>query len=345
MSLRWCVVWFMVVAAGVCRSARGQEPAPRGTGLEARVAHLEARLSGLSPERPREYFELGEEVASEASDESDRRLARQLYVLAYELSLRAARADSRLAPSVCLALAAIAGSDDERRWLGALAETVAPDGAVIGAPVAGGMVAEAGRMRASAASRDPAAFDLATMLGFVRIGEGRRAERLLARPGVRELLDRCDRLLMPGIGGASLVRKRIEDYPMCPQCHNRRYIKDAAGVHLCPTCQGTPGGPFSAMELVGHLRTESVLLSGQQRSWSGQITSDFGAPLRELDASELAATYKVDATRPLWRGGRWAEDATARGTKGSEPVSAPPAPATSESPGAAEPPVPKRGLP
>jgi hypothetical protein len=297
----------MMVVCGMGAGLAHAQGVARTSGLEARVSHLEDRLGALTPERPREYFELGEEIAAEAGDEGDRRLARQLYVLAFELSRRSAQPDSALAPSVCLALAAIAGSDEERRWLTALAETVAPDGAVIGGS-GGSASAEARRMKASTASRDPAAFDLATMLGFVRIGEGRRAERLLARPGVQELLDRCDKLLLPGAGGASRVRKHVEDYPNCPTCHNKRYTKDATGVHVCPVCKGAPGAPMTGMELVGHLRTESVLLNGQQRSWSGQITSDFGSPLRELDSSELMATYGVDPTRPLWRNGRWAED-------------------------------------
>lgn len=336
-----------VVAGCACAPLKAQEMPAGPGGVESRVSHLQDRLAALAPERPREYFELGEEVAGEAADELERRLARQLYVLAFELSRRSAQPDSALAPSVCLALAAVASNDEERRWLGALAETVAPDGAVIGTASAGGFAAEARRMKASTASRDPAAFDLATMLGYVRIGEGRRAERLLARPGVQELLDRCDRLLMPGIGGATQVRKRIEDFPTCPQCHNKRFTKDSTGVHLCSACRGAPGGPFAGMELVGHLRTESVLLSGQQRSWSGQITSDFGSPLRELDPSELAATYGVDPSRPLWRNGRWAEDSRA-----GKPAVSPAEPAEKLSKPAAETgasgsamPTPRRSVP
>jgi hypothetical protein len=313
MSLRLAAAVAMVCLAGSTLRAQS-EPAAR-VSIEDRVSHLDDRLSWLRPDRPREYFELGEEVASEAASDADRRLARQLYALAFELSRaggaggnQGAPADPQLAPSACLALAAIGESDEERRWLGALAETVAPDGSAIGTPASGGAVADARRLKSSAASRDPAAFDLATMLGLIRIGEGRAAQKLLERPGVQELLDRCDQVLMPGIGGASTVRRHIEDYPNCPQCHNRRYTKDAAGVHICSVCKGAPGGTFSTAELVGHLRTESMLLSGQQRSWSGQITSDFGSTLRELDSAELAATYGVDATRPLWRGGRWAED-------------------------------------
>jgi hypothetical protein len=305
--------------------------APRELAAEKRVNHLSQRLAGLSPDRPRAYFELGEEVASEASDDLDRRLARQLFALAFELSRRSAQPDTQLPSSVCLALAAIADTDEERRWLAALAETLAPPGSAPPDPV---------RIKSSAASRDPAAFDLASMLGLVRIGEGRRAERLLARPGVERLLDKCDPLLMPAAGGgAAMVRKQIEEWPSCPQCHNKRFVRDSSGIHLCPTCHGAPGPTLSPMELLGHIRTESILLSGQQRSWAAQIISDYGAPVRELDASELASTYAADPMRPLWRNGHWETDPNAaKPTAAGAPASTPDASA-GEGPAAA--PVPQ----
>jgi hypothetical protein len=279
-----------------------QEPSPSlrlGAGSK-RIAELPKRLEALSPAAPRAYLELGEEVASESADDVDRRLARQLYVLAFELDRRSKFPDPQLGGSVCLALAAVAESDDEKRWLTALAETLAPEG-----------TPDMRRIKSTTASRDPAAFDLATMLSFVRIGEGRRAAKILEKPGVSELLDKCDKLLQPGIGGASRVRERIAEWPICSECRNHRTIKDATGVHLCPSCHGTPGPILPAGELVGHIRTESVLLSGQQRSWAGQLIADGGATLRELDPSELAATYGVSAARPVWRLGVWVADPSA----------------------------------
>ena len=123
------------------------------------------------------------------------------------------------------------------------------------------------------------------------------------------------------VGGASLVRKHIDEWPVCPQCRGHRSIKDATGVHLCPTCHGTPGPTLSHIELVGQIRTESMLLSGQQRSWAGQIIADAGATLRELDPAELAATYVVDPARPLWRMGVWVADPNA--PKPAPPADAP----------------------
>jgi hypothetical protein len=319
-------------------SARGQTDDSPGLAVEKRVHHLTRRLEALTPDHPRAYFELGEEVAAEASDDLDRRLARQLFAMALELSRRSAQPDTQLPSSTCLALASIADTDEERRWLSALAETLAPPGSPPPDPV---------RLKSSAASRDPAAFDLASMLGLVRIGEGRRAERLLERPGVERLLDKCDAMLLPGAGGgASTVRRQIQDWPSCPQCHNKRYVRDSSGIHLCPTCHGAPGPKLSRMELIGHIRTESLLLSGQQRSWAAQIISDYGAPLRELDPSELASTYSADPTRPLWRNGHWEAEPNARPivpapAAGAEPARNKP----DDSHAGPTPPAPPRGAP
>ncbi len=280
------------------KAAVGRTISRIGTGA-SRVANVESRLEALSPTNPRGYFELGEEIASEAADDLDRRLGRQLYVLAFELDRASKTPDRALGGSVCLALAAIAETDDERRWLVALGETLAPEG-----------TPDLRRIKTTTTSRDPAAFDLATMLSYVRSGEGRHASKLLEKPEVSRLLDKCDKLLMPGIGGASRVRVQIDQWPVCPQCRGRRSVKDGAGVHLCPTCHGIPGPTLTHDELVGQIRTESVLLSGQQRSWAGAIISDGGAPLRELDPKELSATYGVDLWRPLWRDGVWVADPT-----------------------------------
>ena len=296
--------------------AQDSGPGNRLGGGSNRVAAIVRRLESLSPSSPREYFLLGEEIASEAPDDVDRRLARQLYVLAYEIDKRSQVPDPRLGGSVCLALAAIAESDDEKRWLTALAETLAPEG-----------TPDMRRIKSTTASRDPSAFDLATMLSFVRVGEGRRAEKILEKPGVNELLEKCDKLLLPGVGGAAQVRRRIDEWPNCPQCRGHRSVKDATGVHLCPTCKGTPGPTLSPGELVGHIRTESILLSGQQRSWAGQLIADAGATLRELNPSELPATFGVNASRPLWRGGAWVSDPNAPSPPPNEKKdpSAPPA--------------------
>lgn len=296
-------------------------PTPGATGATSAGEKFDpaitAELALLSPDSPRAYFLLAERVADlagERGDEPLRRLARQLAVLSYELTKRGGASggggnggavpggldDS--ARSVCLLLASIAPSPQEARWLRALAGTFDRDilGAVYDPPSTG-------------PTRDEAALDAATVLGLVRTGQGRRAERLLRKPGVSELLQRHEKLLSPaGFSGEfDRLKRTMADWPTCPQCRGKRSITKLdnngrlAAVILCDTCGGMPGPRMTTGELVLQLRLEALLLSGVQRSWSGQLLIDGGAPLRELDADELAARFGVDPAKPLWRDGAW----------------------------------------
>jgi len=263
-----------------------------------------SRLQALSPERPEEYFLLAEEVAGEGTDTASRFLARELYVLALELNKRLdpVKQSPRLAPSVCLGLAAIARRDDERRWLVALAQSLSePTGfgpsSVTTAPSGAGQTAP------------ETALDVANSIGHARAGEGRRAEALLEKPGVAAALSRLDEGQSSMYSLGSFVNKAIREWPACPQCRNRRAVPSggkSGEMILCDTCRGNPGPKISKDELIHQLRIESSLLNGTQRSWAAQLVTDGGAPLRDLDISELAATYEVDPAKPLWRNGKWA---------------------------------------
>lgn len=284
------------------------------------------RLSSLTPADPRAYFELGELFAGIPDPTPEQRqLARTLFVLALELNTSPSapappapgtssalqpRADRRqifhppqppLGPSVCLALASIAETSGERRWLRALAVSITTDDAA-GDPTLP-------QPPAASPGDDIQALQLASAIGLIRAGEGRRAARLLARPEVARLLDQSESLLSPGgeRGGADRLRRLMNDRPVCPECRNRRFTKGRDGVHLCPICHGHPGPPISRIELLYQLRLESVLLAGVQRTWAGQILTDDGAPLRDPDPAELAATYRVDPSKPFWHSGSWHE--------------------------------------
>ncbi len=280
-------------------------PAPTTTPQQQSIETLWGkRLTALSPQKPVDYFLLGEEVAADSKDAETAGLARRLFVLAYELDARetGSRERSRLGPSVCLALASVAARDDERRWLRALADTLSDGSASLADPAneAGGIFPP------------ETAFDLATAIGLARAGEGRRAEQLLEKPGVSELLEQIDTAPMPdgSVNGLrSFFKKAIRDWPVCPQCRNRRVVPVGANrsgeVVLCDTCRGNPGPQLAEHEIAGQLRVEALLLQGTQRSWAAQVLADAGAPLRDLDPTELAGTYDVDPSRPLWRGGQW----------------------------------------
>lgn len=287
-----------LVLAMVVGVAQPGSSAPAVAPLEARVPELGKRLASLRPTEPRAYLELGEEVLSESTDDGGRRLARELFVLSLELSRSSAQPDQTIIRSALLALASIAPGEEERRWLLAVADSAAADG-----------FSDATRYRSTSASRDPAAFELATLFSYVRSGEGRRATKLLEKPGVSELLEKCDKLLIPGVGGgATAIRKMIDDHQVCQRCRNRRSIKEGGQIIVCPTCHGTPGPELGVMQLLAQLRTESVLLSGEARSWAAQLISDGGAPIRELDIAEVAGIYNVDPAKPLWKNGVWTAD-------------------------------------
>lgn len=309
--------------------------APLSTGPVSGVIDWSARLVQLSPAYPLAYFELAEEVAAEDRTTAGRALARRLYVLAAHAPTWAA---SRLPPaeaksaveapawlpaSACLGLAAVADQEQERRWLTALAGTLAPPQAV----------APASRQSESV-TRDATALQLATALGFVRSGDGRKATKLLGTPAVAALLSRYEGLLNPGglAGGSDRIRSLAERYVPCPQCRNRRTIKDADGVKLCPSCRGRPGPSLTMPELIGQLRLESLLLNGIQRSWAAQTVADGGAPMRDLDPAVLLDVYDIDVRRSVWRDGQWIDPAGPAESPEAAPEEAPGTAAPDQSP-------------
>lgn len=298
-----------------CATAAKPDRAAAPAAVSERPEWVERRLAALRPDRPRAYFELGEEIAEHADIPSMRTLAQTLFVLAYETSKAApesraampagsggAIAEGDLRVSVCLALTTLTDREHERTWLRAIAASLGWKSER----------AESG-VRRQGPAIDPAALDLSNALSLIRIGEGRQAARLLDKPEVAQLLLRTERLLSPAglTGGEARVRRLLAEWPNCPECRNRRFIKNADGVRLCPKCGGRPGPRMVQQELLYQLRLESSILQGVQKSWVAQAIVDAGAPLRDLDADELAKTYGVDAARTIWRDGAWHDPAAA----------------------------------
>jgi hypothetical protein len=262
------------------------------------VPEIESRLAELDGSDAKAYFLLAEEVADEARTAQHVRLARQLYVLAYEIE-REAGGQRPLAPSICLGLRAIERVDDTRAWLAAMAGALdsryeEPDWAT--SPDAG--ATEAG------------AFKTATMLGMARSGEGSHALSLRDDPEVRQTLNRYASML--GAAAVNAIDSMIRTWP-CPECGNdrsvRRRTSQGIETRLCNTCLGNPGPKLSIEEYIAQLRFESRLLRGVQRSWSAQLAMDRGAPLLDADPDgltrALAARYGLQTERRLWRDGAW----------------------------------------
>jgi hypothetical protein len=268
------------------------------------VRDLDARLAALRPEQPGAYYELGEEVAGEGVGPEDFAVARQLYLFAYELD-RASGSRLGLGPSVCLALAKIERLDEVRDWLRATAGTLDPR-----------YVSTDWNVAAQPKASDQTALKAAEVLGLTRSGDGGEAIKRLEEAGVRDLLVRYDPLLSQNgqTGGLSNLESQMRAWP-CPECKNRRYVtrvgRDGPEIEVCSTCGGNPGPELSQEALIAHLRFESRVLSGLQRSWSAQVASDYGSPLLDPDPAQLAETlrsrYGLVLGKPYWRDGRWVE--------------------------------------
>lgn len=261
----------------------------------------EARLAALTPDDPRGYFELGEEVADTATTVREVSLARTLYVLTFELD-RAAQNKQRLAGPACVALAALPGMSRERSWLLAMAGTVDRRYAMLASGESG---ADPER------SLSPqTALDASTLLGYYRAGYSSAAERLLEKPEVRHALDVYERMLRPfGVRGeVDRIERELALWP-CRECRNERFVRYGNSTppeyRRCPACKGHPGPTLSTDEVVAQLRFESRVLRGIHTSWAAQLVVDENAPLRDPDPQELAPTFDVDPAKCVWRKGAW----------------------------------------
>lgn len=271
------------------------------------INNLASRLAALSPDDPAAYFELAELIAAERWAPGAEQLARTLYVLTLELRRTDANAigsatdrAGSLAASACFGLAELAHTEEERRWLLAVAGLLQP----VGSPTTGPLATRS-------IDADSPAFHLATALGLTRAGLGRRAQQHLDRPGVSELLDRYERLLDPaGLdGGARRLRQHIQAWPQCHECRNRRIVTTATRGEVrrevCPQCRGNPGPQLDPREEVLQLRLEALLLQGIHRSWGAQSIADAGAPLRDADPAEIAPVYGINPQNTIFRNGQW----------------------------------------
>jgi hypothetical protein len=272
-------------------------------GPGALPAWLEKRLAALSAKDAEGYLLLAEEVADAAQSPEQLKLARQLYTLALSLDATAQQQTGNATgtgTSACYGLAELTRSRTERRWLVAIGESLRP---------------RSDRVRAAPLTDQPSswttAINLVDAISLARAGEGRRADALLKRPGVEELLTRYERALDDRgyFNSAGRLRRWITDWPTCPECNNRRVVNRPEGgktvLRPCGTCKGNPGPAFELDELVNQVRFQSSLLSGISASWAAALLTDGGEPIREPEAGEVAALYGVDPAATSWQDGRW----------------------------------------
>ncbi len=264
---------------------------------------LAAKLAALRPSEPDAYLRLGEDVAARAMDSRGRELARQLFTLAFVLDRkRSGGAVAPTATSACLALAEISATESDRRWLLSLARSIDLR-----------LSAPAWSSRGADAADSGTAYLAAVYVGLVRGGDSIKAQRVIGQPGVRDLIQRYERLLSPinDTGGLNSLEQEMTRWP-CPECGGKRIVRrfqsNPAQYRLCSVCGGTLGPALHPLELAAQLRFESRMLSGTARSWAAQVIADGGVPLRDVDPAELPAAMGVDPAAVLWRDGRWISD-------------------------------------
>ncbi len=171
----------------------------------------------------------------------------------------------RLGRSAALALADLEEGEQDTRRLLALA-----------ALLSGGPFWHAADHGAEPAWR--AVLAVADALSHFRKGNGSRAQAVLRRPGARELL----------LGHQHVLRGGI-----------KRFDED------CKLYRNQQRPTQSEAELTRLLRFEAALLAGPDRSWSGDLLLGAGRPLIEVDPDRLQDAFGIDASRPIYRNGRW----------------------------------------
>ena len=272
------------------------KPAPES--MEAGVPRLLDRMTELTPSNPMGYFELAEELAYLSAVSPNQRrtaldMAKQLYVLAYELDRRN-NPRPALGASVCYGLADIAPTT-ERDWLLALAASFGAEGSE--------RVVLGGGLRVS---EDRARIDVAEALGHYRAVERRPLSAILRRVNARQQMINAGVSVQNADWAVALLQAGL-DKPYCPECRNLRLVRignsdQTVEQQLCPTCFGNPepDPELSPDGLQRMLAIEAKLLGAIPGTWSAQVGVEGSRPVPDLDPSALADQFGVDPERPYW---------------------------------------------
>lgn len=315
MSARTALVMSFLAMLVIAVSAQPIAQAPRGT------VELDAHLAALDGSDAMAYFELAEEIAYEEPGARALVMARQLFVLAFEVD-RSSAQPRQLGPSVCMALADLAESHADRRWLLMLADAMR-----------GRAIRSGGTLSGDEVLADQDAADrLVEAISHMRAGRFRELRDDLVRIGINLTRAQGERLRGGGAleaGGqwaarrfrlAGLEGPRADDLAdamvraagtvPCTTCGGARVVdrrdpEDGAtvGVDLCPNCRGVPASLTINEQMNGlALRAQALLLEAQPATWSAQHLIDpQGAPMRDLDPDELAPAFGVDPAARVWQ--------------------------------------------
>jgi hypothetical protein len=297
----------IVALLALPRHAATQSTPAVPTAPDEPTARWSARLEALDPARPMEYFLLAEEVADAAAASSGsealtrRALARQLFGLSAVLAsadlVGAGRTlgldEAKLTRSAALALADLAEDPGRAARLRTAAALLDRRGGTL---LASPLATPPGDPQVGGQD-GAAALALSEALSLHRRGQGPKVTRLLAHPGVAELLDAHGSMID---GGADRLREDARAY----RGQARPSMKEGAVTAL--------------------LHLELGVLAGRDRPWSTDLRMTRDQPLAEVDLTRLDELLEVDPSRPFWRSGRWVDRTQAGSRGGSESVDTPP---------------------
>lgn len=230
-------------------------------GVSGNDNDFEQRLLALDPATPMDYFELAEEIADVADDQTQHDLARRLFGLAGVLDRH------RLGRSACLALADLETEPTAKRRLLALASLLGERDAASLREWGGGVE-----------PTSEAALAIATSFARYRTGDGAKALEALEGPGVMSLLESHQDALLGGL---------------------RRYRED------CKLYRGRLRPSLSDADIDRMLQLELLLIAGMSRPWSSELLLGYAHPLIEVDPDQLEESLGIDASRSIYRDGRW----------------------------------------
>lgn len=252
----------------------------------------------LDPDRPRQYFEVGELAAAKASREDELDKARQ--VLAMGVVLAERQNDRQTASSCCIAIANTHGDDpwiSQQLW--DLALQLDPSRLV--------QWAEHRRMGGGQKLRR----DAAECIRLARTAGYADAKALLDRRAVEDQIRQTAQRLGYNPGEiVSSLRRQVSHTGRDPcngnyfdaQVENGQSVRRVCREHAYPI-----GTAESLTMLRQYLAIENACVNdgSELADWGGASAMGQQEALRDPSIRWLVSTYGIDPARPALRNGRW----------------------------------------
>ena len=252
----------------------------------------------LDPDRPRQYFEVGELAAARASREDDLDQARRILAMGVVLAER--QNDRQTASSCCIALANT-HADDARinQQLWDLALRLDPSRLVQWAE------------QRHAGGGQKLQRDAAECIRLARTAEYADAKALLDRQGIEDQIRQTAQRLGYNPGEiVSSLRRQVSHTGRDPcngnyfdaQVENGQSVRRVCREHASPI-----GTAESSSMLRQYLAIENACMNNGAglADWGGSSAMGQREALRDPSIGWLVRTYGIDPDRPAFRNGRW----------------------------------------